>query len=520
MSAPVIEIPRQFNAAVEFVDRNVDAGRGDQIAIHYENRTYTYRQVQELMNRVGNALGSLGVEMENRVLLLLLDSPEFVASFWGAIKLGAVPIPVNTMMRSQDYHYFLNDSRAKVLIASKPLMAEIAPILPYAKYLRHVIVAGEPGPGQLAFDDLVESASSKLKAAETTADDAALWLYSSGSTGFPKGVVHLQHDMVYCADLYARGVLGMTEHDRTFSAAKLFFAYGLGNNLYFPFRVGAQCVLYPGRPLPEAMFEVIQRCRPTIFYGVPTLYAGMLAVKEAEARYDLSSLRLCVSAGEALPAELFKRWHERFGLEIIDGIGTTEILHIFISNRSGKVKPGSSGIVVPGYEATIVDETGQPVKPGEIGNLRVKGDSIGAAYWNQHEKTKQTIQGEWIQTGDKYYQDEEGYFWYCGRSDDMLKVGGIWVSPVEVESTLFGHPAVLEVAVVGKEDADGLVKPRAFVVLKEGVTSTSELEAELKAFVKDKIAPYKYPRWIEFVPELPKTATGKIQRFKLRQPES
>ena len=429
MSAPVIEIPRRFNAAVEFVDRNVDEGRGDQIAIQYEERTYTYRQVQELTNRVGNALGTLGVEMENRVLLLLLDSPEFVASFWGAMKLGAVPIPVNTMMRSQDYLYFLNDSRAKVLIASKSLMAEVAPILSYAKSLRHVIVVGEPGPEQLGFDELVQGASGKLRAAETTADDAAFWLYSSGSTGFPKGVIHLQHDMVYCADLYARGVLDITAADRTFSAAKLFFAYGLGNNLYFPFRVGGQCVLYPGRPLPEAMFEVIQRYRPTLFFGVPTLYAGMLAMKDAEKRYDLSSLRLCVSAGEALPAELFKRWRERFGIEILDGIGTTEILHIFVSNRPGKVKPGSSGTLVPGYEAMIVDEAGQPVKPGEIGNLKIRGDSIGAAYWNQHERTKQTIQGEWIQTGDKYYQDDEDYFWYCGRSDDMLKVGGIWVSP-------------------------------------------------------------------------------------------
>ncbi len=519
MSAPVIEIPRQFNAAVEFVDRNVAEGRSDQVAIYFEDRTYTYRQVQELTNRAGNALQALGVEMENRVLLLLLDSPEFVASFWGAIKIGAVPIPVNTMMRSQDYLYFLNDSRAKVLIISQPLLAEVGSILPYAKYLRHVVVAGEPGPGQLAFDEWIGDASSRLEAAETTADDAVFWLYSSGSTGFPKGVVHLHHDMVHCAELYARGVLGINANDRTFSAAKLFFAYGLGNNLYFPFRVGGQCVLYPGRPAPEGMFEAIQRYKPSIFYGVPTLYAGMLAVKEAEERYDLSSLRLCVSAGEALPAELFKRWRERFGLEILDGIGTTEILHIFISNRPGKVKPGSSGTVVPGYEAQIVDETGHPVKPGEIGNLRVKGDSIGAAYWNQHEKTKQTIQGEWIQTGDKYYQDEEGYFWYCGRSDDMLKVGGIWVSPVEVESTLIGHPAVLEVAVVGKEDEDRLVKPQAFVVLKEGRAPTPELEAELKAFVKDKIAPYKYPRWIEFVAELPKTATGKIQRFKLRKPQ-
>jgi benzoate-CoA ligase len=322
--------------------------------------------------------------------------------------------------------------------------------------------------------------------------------------------------MVVCSDTYALQVLGITPEDRTFSAAKLFFAYGLGNNMYFPMRVGAQGVLFPHRPTPEAMFEVIHRHRPTIFFGVPTLYAAMLQVKEAEKRYDLSTVRQCVSAGEALPEEIFKRWRERFGVEIIDGIGTTEILHIFLSNRPGQSRPGSTGLVVPGYEARIVDDEGQPVASGEIGNLRVKGDSIMSYYWNQPEKTKAALFGEWIQTGDKYYQDKDGYFWYCGRADDMLKVGGIWVSPVEVENTLVGHPAVLEVAVVGHEDTDRLVKPKAFVVLKDGQAAAPALGEELKGFVKDKLAPYKYPRWIEFVPALPKTATGKIQRFKLR----
>jgi benzoate-CoA ligase len=309
----------------------------------------------------------------------------------------------------------------------------------------------------------------------------------------------------------------MTEADRTVSAAKLFFAYGLGNNGYFPLRVGGQGVLYPHRPTPDAMFELIQRHRPTLFFGIPTLYAAMLQVKEAEKRYDLSCLRLCVSAGEALPEELYRRWQERFGVEILDGIGTTEILHIFLSNRPGRARPGSTGLAVPGYEAMVVDEEGRPMPAGEIGNLRVKGDSTMAYYWNQHEKTKAALVGHWMQTGDKYYQDADGYFWYCGRGDDMLKVGGIWVSPVEVENTLIGHPAVLETAVVGHADSDELIKPKAFVVLKDGHAASAALEAELKTFVKDKIAPYKYPRWIEFVPELPKTATGKIQRFKLRQ---
>lgn len=517
MEEPVIEVPAQFNGASFFVDRNVAEGRGEKVAFFCEDRTITYRQLQELVNRVGNGLRDLGVEQEQRVLCLLLDSPEFVASFFGAIKVGAIPVPVNTMMRGQDYLYFLNDSRAKVTIISEPLLAEAGPVLNQASYLKHIIIVGRPSGKQVAFDQWVGKASSTLTAAETSKDDAAFWLYSSGSTGSPKGAVHLQHDMVVCSDTYAMQALGMNESDRTFSAAKLFFAYGLGNNMYFPMRVGAQGVLYPHRPTPEGMYEMISRHRPTIFYGVPTLYAAMLQVKEAEKRFDLSSLRLCVSAGEALPPEIYKRWRERFGVEMLDGIGTTEILHIFLSNRPEQVRPGSSGLPVPGYEASIVDDEGKPVPPGEVGNLRVKGDSIMAYYWNKHEKTKATLFGEWIATGDKYYQDEDGYFWYCGRSDDMLKVGGIWVSPVEVENTLVGHPAVLEAAVVGKEDTDKLVKPMAFVVLKDTYAASPELEADLKAFVKDKIAPYKYPRWIEFVPELPKTATGKIQRFKLRQ---
>jgi benzoate-CoA ligase family protein len=506
-----------FNVATHFVDRNVAEGRGDKIAFFCEDRSLTYRQVQELTNRTGNALRGLGVEMEQRVLMLCLDAPEFIGTFWGTIKIGAVPIPVNTLLRPSDYLYFLNDSRAKVLVVSEALLPVAASILSEAKHLQHVIVAGRAPGSHLDFDEIVARASATLEPAGTSADDAAFWLYSSGSTGFPKGAVHLHHDMVVCADTYAKQVLGLRETDRTFSGAKLFFAYGLGNGLYFPMSVGAQSVLYPHRPMPEAMFEVIDRHRPTIFFGVPTLFASMLQVKDAEQRFDLSSLRVCVSAGEALPEELYTRWRERFGVEILDGIGTTEILHIFLSNRPGQSRPGSSGKAVPGYEAVVVDDEGRPLPPGEIGNLRVRGDSTMAYYWNQHEKTKQALFGEWIQTGDKYSVDADGYFWYCGRGDDMLKVGGIWVSPVEVESTLIKHPAVLEAAVVGKEDSEGLIKPKAYVVLKDTAPVHAALEDELKAFVKDKIAHYKYPRWIEIVPELPKTATGKIQRFKLRQ---
>jgi benzoate-CoA ligase family protein len=511
-------LPARFNVATYFVDRNVELGRGPSTAFYCEDRNLTYGDVAELVDRTGNALLELGVAMDDRVLMACLDGPEFVGTFWGAIKIGAVPVPVNTLLRRQDYLYLLDDSRARAAVVSAALLPEVAPALEDARHLRHVLVAGGPGHGYLSWEKRVAHASASLAAAPTSRDDPAFWLYSSGSTGFPKGAVHLHHDMVVCLETFAKRVLDIRPTDRVFSAAKLFFAYGLGNALYFPMGVGAESVLFPRRPTPEAAFEVITRHRPTLFFAVPTLYAGMLALKDAETRFDLSSLRLCVSAGEALPAEIFERWRERFKVEIIDGIGTTECLHMFISNTPGGVRPGSSGRVVPGYEAALVDDAGQPVPRGEIGNLRIRGDSTMAYYWNQHDKTKATLYGPWILTGDKYREDEDGFFWYCGRSDDMLKVGGIWVSPIEVEAAIIRHAAVLESAVVGQEDADGLVKPKAYVVLKDAAAASDALAEELKAFVKDKLAPYKYPRWVEFVAELPKTATGKIQRFKLRSP--
>jgi benzoate-CoA ligase family protein len=523
-SVPEITVPDQFNAAVAFLDRNIEEGRGAKTAVDYEGNAYTYAQIVELANRIGNGLLELGIDIEQRVALLLLDSPQFAAAFFGAIKMGAVPIPMNTVLRPDDYIYLLNDSRARALLVHATLWRTIEHIRPQLKYLRHVIVVNNTGaPLSYAqdsslheFDAWVEHASNSLRAAETSKDDSAFWLYSSGSTGFPKGCVHLQHDMVFCTEYYAKPILGINEDDITFSAAKLYFAYGLGNNLYFPFSVGARAVYYPGRPLPEEIFKVIARSRPTIFFGVPTLYASMLSVPNAKERFDCSSLRVCVSAGEALPADILRRWQDTFNVPILDGIGSTEVLHIFISNRMGEIREGSSGKLVPGYQAMIADEDGQPVPQGDIGNLLIHGDSIAAYYWNKHEKTKDTIRGHWIHTGDKYYQDEDGYFWYCGRSDDMLKVGGQWVSPVEVENTLIAHPAVLEAAVVGVMDKDKLVKPKAFVVLKEGYTASNAMADELKDFVKGKIAPYKYPRFVEFRPELPKTATGKIQRFLLR----
>lgn len=518
-----IDLPNQFNAATEFLDRHLIEGHGSKIAIYAEGNSYTYAQIAELANRIGNGLLELGVEQEQRVALLLLDSPQLAAAFFGTIKMGAVPIPINTMLLPGDYVYMLNDSRARVLLIHASLWQNIQHIRPQFKHLRHVIIIDNIGVPVTStrdvhdFEQWIGRASSILQAAETLKDDSAFWLYSSGSTGFPKGCVHLQHDMVYCSEYYAKPILGIHEQDIMFSAAKLYFAYGLGNNLYFPFSVGASAVYFPGRPLAEDMFKVVEQYRPTIFYGVPTLYASMLALPDAAKRFDFSSVRICVSAGESLPGDILRRWQQTFNVDILDGIGSTEILHIFISNCPGEIKPGSTGKLVPGYEAKITDASGHPVQQGDIGNLLIKGDSIAAYYWNKHEKTKDTINGHWIHTGDTYYQDAEGYFWYCGRSDDMLKVGGQWVSPIEVENTLVIHPAVLEAAVVGIIDDTQLVKPKAFIVLKQGYEPSDTLVNELKSFVKERLAPFKYPRTIEFVLDLPKTATGKIQRFRLRE---
>src|SRR5215470_15830669 len=450
------ELPEIFNVASHFIDRNVSEGRAQKTAFECGEERVSYGQLLERVNRFGNALKNLGVRPEERVALLLFDTPEFAYCFFGTIKIGAVAVPINTLLKPAEYEYILNDCRARIVIVSEGLLPQLQSIpagrLPY---LEKIVVFGKETPGTENLKSLLEKGSSELAARATSKDDAAFWLYSSGSTGFPKGCVHLQHDMVVCAELYAKAILKVTENDRFFSVAKLFFAYGLGNGLYFPLAVGATSILWPGSPSPPNIYSVIERHRPTLFFSVPSNYSSLLSYRpEGSGNFDLSTVRHAVSAGEALPAAIFQRFKERFGVEILDAIGSTEALHMFIANRPGAVRPGSSGQVLPGYEARIVDENGQNVADGEIGSLLIKGDSVCSCYWNQHEKTKETIQGHWLRTGDKYYRDPDGYYWYVGRSDDMLKVKGMWVSPIEIESSLLEHPSVQEAAVVGFSDGN------------------------------------------------------------------
>lgn len=509
-------LPEQLNAAVALVDSHLDAGRGDKVAILCGDRAVTYRDLYHGVNRAGNAFKHLGVRMEERVVILAPDCPEWVFAFFGAMKIGAVAVPLNTMLLPKDYAYLLGDSRARVAVVDASLLDRVTPIRDRLKCLEHVLVIGGEAPGCASFDGLLQEVDHCLEPAETSKDDMAFWLYSSGTTGFPKGAIHLHHDMLVAADLYALETLGLRESDTSFSVARLFFAYGLGNGLYFSLRAGATTILLSDRPTPEKIFETIDRYQPTVFYSVPTSYAATLHMAEKEGRASLGRVRMCVSAGEPLPKHLYEKWLERFGVEIIDGIGSTEILHIFISNRPGQVRPGSTGQVVPGYEAKILDDDGRELGPREVGTLYIKGDSIASGYWNKHEVTKNTFCGQWINTHDKFLVDEDGYFWYAGRTDDMMKVSGQAVWPSEIEALLQQHAAVLESGVVGMADPDGLIKPIAYVVLKDGAAATPEMARELQQFVRQRTAPHKYPRAIVFIESLPKTATGKIQRFKLR----
>ncbi|HZS02071.1 MAG TPA: benzoate-CoA ligase family protein [Chloroflexota bacterium] len=510
------EIPEQFNMATALVDRHLQAGRGDRVAVYYGDQQLTYWDLAALVNRTGNGLRSLGLGLEDRVVLLLPDCPEFLATFLGAMKIGAVPVPVNTLATVDDLGYYLSDSRARAVVLTADCLDRVEAVHPRLRYLRHVVLLGEPRPGTESFAALVDGQSAALEAAPTSRDDVAYWLYSSGTTGRPKGTVHLHEDMVYCTRAYAEHVVGFGEQDISYSASKLFFSYGLVNSLYLPLWSGGAVALNPARPDPTTILETIERYRPTLFFSVPTSYAQVIREIEARAQPpDLSSLRLCISAGEALPPPIYERWRALTGVEVLDGVGSSEIGYIAISNFPGRSRPGTSGELLPGYQARVVDEAGEPVPPGEVGDLWVRSRSTAARYWNQHDRTKQTFVGEWLKTGDKYYVDEAGHYVYAGRSDDMLKVGGIWVSPMEVEAVLLAHEAVAEAAVVGVADEAGLIKPKAYVVTKSG-EGGDELAHALQEWVRDRLAHYKYPRIVEFVAELPKTATGKIQRYRLR----
>ncbi len=503
-----------FNVAVPFIDRHLLEGRADKVVIRTNRGVdVTYAGLAENVNRCGNALVDLGIGRGDRVIMIVKDCAEFFYVFWGAIKAGLIPVPVNTLLRAKDYAYIIEDSACAAVIYSPEYADEVEAALGQLDKLPNLCLLVE-GEGD-SLQQRIAVAAAELEPAPATSEDDCFWLYSSGSTGSPKGAVHRQRDMVVSSQCYGVQVLGIREDDVCFSAAKLFFAYGLGNGMTFPLWVGASTVLYDGRPTPESTFETIEQFKPSLYFGVPTLYAAQLRALESET-CDMTSVRLCVSAGEALPSNIFNRWREKTGLVILDGIGSTELLHIFISNRIDDINPGSSGRMVPGYQARIVDENGAPSPRGESGRLWIKGDSTARCYWNNREKTAQTMVDGWLDTGDTYLQDKQGYYHYCGRNDDMLKVGGIWCSPFEIEAKLIEHPKVLEVAVVGRTDAAGLVKPEAHIVLQEAGEAGEALTAELLDHCKQGLAPYKYPRWFQFVAELPKTATGKIQRFKLR----
>ena len=508
-------IPRDYNAATYFIDRHVKEGRSGKVAFIDGAGSTTYRELSTLVDKAANLLQSLGMRREDRVAQIMLDTVAFPAVFWGGIKSGVIPVALNTLLTTEQYAYVLADCRAKVLFISSALVPMVAPILNDLESLEKVIIVGGD-EDELSFETLMKGQKDSFEVAKTCSDEVAFWLYSSGSTGMPKGVQHAHSSLAQTAVCYGQNVLGIREEDVIFSAAKLFFAYGLGNGMSFPLSVGATSVLFEARPTPQAVMDLLSEHQPTIYCGVPTLYGAILGDKSLEKHPGSGKLRSCISAGEALPKEIGEKWQTRFGVDILDGVGSTELLHIFLSNSPGKVVYGTSGSAVPGYQMKLVDDTGVEVAQGEIGELIVDGPSTTIGYWNQREKNRATFAGSWAYTGDKYYQDENGFYCYCGRSDDMFKVSGIWVSPFEVESALISHPKVLEAAVVPAEDNDELLKPKAFVILNEGESESPELYEELKEHVKSAVGAWKYPRWIEFVTELPKTATGKIQRFKLR----
>ena len=507
------------NAASYLVDRHLEEDRGNKIAYREagSGRTLSYQELERGAARCAGSLRRAGVRPEERVALLVHDTLEFPQIFFGALKAGIIPIPVNTLLTAPVYEHILNDSRAVCLFVSAPLYETVAPILKANPFLRHVIVIGGEGHAHTTPYDVFVDGADRLNTQPCSADEVAFWLYSSGSTGQPKGVAHVHASLRATADTYGAHVLQLTKDDTVFSAAKLFFAYGLGNALTFPLAVGATTVLFPGRPTPQDMLATIETEKPTVFFGVPTLFAAMNAQMDKSGSPD-APLRRAVSAGEALPEDVGTRWQDHTGVPILDGVGSTEMLHIFLSNAPGDVVYGTSGTPVPGYQMRLVDDDGKEVATGEIGELIVSGASSAMCYWNQRRKSQATFEGAWTRTGDKYEKRADGRYVYCGRTDDMFKVSGIWVSPFEVEQALASHPAVLEAAVIAKQDEDGLEKPKAFIVLRH--EQNDGLCSDLQEHVKERVGTWKYPRWIDFVDDLPKTATGKIQRFKLRELEA
>jgi benzoate-CoA ligase family protein len=511
-----LRFARRFNVAVPFIDRHLEEGRASKLAIRSTTGEVTYADLVERVARCGNALRRLGLSPRSRLLMVVKDCPEFFYLFWGAIKAGIVPVPLSTELRVDDYKYLVEDSRCAAVVYSSEFAREVEAAVAHSVHRpRHVLsVEPDQSPSMLAMMGDVPGA---LTAAQASAEDDCFWLYSSGSTDRPKGIVHCHRDMVITSQLYGVDVLGIRPDDICFSAAKLFFAYGLGNAMTFPLWVGATAVLLPDRATPQSTFATIERFRPTLYFGLPTLYAAQIHSLDRSTA-DLSSIRLCVSAGEALPPHIFQKWRELTGTVILEGIGSTEALHIYITNRLDDLKPGTSGRVVPGYDAKILDGRGRPARLGESGELHVRGGSIAKRYWNNPKRTREAMIAGWLNTGDTFAQDADGYYVYRGRNDDMLKVGGTWCSPFEIEAVLSEHPSVLEAAVVGRADADGLIKPEAWIVPNQKRVDPARIEREIVQHCKTKLAPYKYPRWFHFVSELPKTATGKVQRFRLRAP--
>ena len=513
---------RPYNAATDFVDANIARGLGGKVVFTDGARSLTYGELQDGSYRFASALRKMQLREESRLILTLHDTVEFPVAFWGAVRAGIIPIPVNTLLTPEQYAYLFVDSRAAAAVVAAPLAPALLSVRGQLPHLHAVMVAGATAQqraelrGVLFFEDVLSEADPVPFTAASVSDDVAFWMYTSGSTGDPKAVKHVHTSAMAAARLMGQGVIGICEDDVAFSAAKLSFSYGLGNALLFPMSVGASAVLLPERPTAEAVLAGIRRYRPSIFYAVPSLYAALLARPDLGRRAGSDRLRLCISAGEALPANIGERWREVVGVDVLDGIGSTEMLQTFLSNRPGDVRYGSTGKPVPGYEVKIVDERDQELAAGETGELVVRGPTAGDGYWNQRAKSRRTFAGEWVRTGDKFVCDGDGYYHYCGRTDDMFKVNGMWVSPFEVEVALVSHEAVLEAAVIGKADGDGLMKPKAFIVLKDGYGADDGLLEDLKLHVKARAGAWKYPRWIDIRPDLPRTATGKIQRYKLR----